>query len=852
MRLFRYGILFLLLAGPHLSVGQRAGFNSFIERVADQYKVDVAIAPELIPLLDSIRNEGTEINTIQDLLYRLLNQSGITYQLIDGNKLMLRRESLTDSNQVLTFLMGTVVDAQTGKPLAYATVFAPSSNTACNTDDFGRFLLPLKDTTGKVRINYLGFKPFSIPLSQALRQSLTIQMEVNEIPLEEVLVIVPYQLMQQDYSNQSTDLLGYQYITEEQLLKWNAERLITNLTFYTHFSSDRGIRIRGTEAENSLILMEDIPVYDPYHFYNIFSPFNGQYFSSVNVYKNNLPIEYGGRIDGMIHVQSKRDQPASKLILDTDFLQTGLTTEIAISPEIYLTAGGRLSHTSILNDALSDSTAANFSLPGKFKDENEWSTSQQPTSDFYDINLGLVAKVGNANSMDFHFFDSKDQLDIATVTHFETSIHQHEIVSVHQVYSSTDVWKNRGYSAGLESVLGKKTTLHVNGFYSTFDKEVNFQSQQEEERHGDIEIRTNDGFQQSNLASIGAKSFFKHQTGIVSSVTAGLEYQHHDVNFAAKENNEPYIAQTQQEAETSLFGEYTSMLWKKISWTTGLRMTHLQSTSQLYSLPNLSLLYSIDTHWSLRAAYSKNLQYLVLSEPEADYPVLKSDKYMLGAGYNTSFFSMDAEVYYKDVQGLARVRALNPDPSSGHPDKFYRLFTGNGRTYGIDLTLLYKKKKFEGSVLYTLSKIEERYDLLFNGEYFAPQEDRRHQVKLSGIYSFGKFRALTLLTYKSKAPYLSLVRLDGRDGIGMANYKAVQRYLPAYFSLDLGLDYSFTLFKQPALVGFSLINATNHQNVSDLQHLGKISREGGGELYITSQTELLARTANVHFRYLFN
>jgi hypothetical protein len=54
------------------------------------------------------------------------------------------------------------------------------------------------------------------------------------------------------------------------------------------------------------------------------------------------------------------------------------------------------------------------------------------------------------------------------------------------------------------------------------------------------------------------------------------------------------------------------------------------------------------------------------------------------------------------------------------------------------------------------------------------------------------------------------------------------------------------------MLGFSLINATNHQNISDLQHLGKISREGGGELYITSQTELLGRTANVHFRYLIN
>jgi hypothetical protein len=216
---------------------------------------------------------------------------------------------------------------------------------------------------------------------------------------------------------------------------------------------------------------------------------------------------------------------------------------------------------------------------------------------------------------------------------------------------------------------------------------------------------------------------------------------------------------------------------------------------------------------------------------------------------------MDIEGYYKKMDGLASVRPLRPDPSFGDhspPGDFYRLFTGDGWTSGVDVTLLYKKKKTELSLLYTLSKLAERYDMLYNGDYYSPQEDRRHQVKATGSYRFGKFQASALLTYKSKAPYLSLVRLDGRDGIGMVNPNAVQRFLPPYFSLDLGLDFSFKLFKQPSLIGVSLINATNHENISGLQHLGKVHNEGGGDVYLTNQTELLGRTANVHFRYLIH
>jgi hypothetical protein len=300
-------------------------------------------------------------------------------------------------------------------------------------------------------------------------------------------------------------------------------------------------------------------------------------------------------------------------------------------------------------------------------------------------------------------------------------------------------------------------------------------------------------------------------------------------------------------------------------------MTHLYSTSRLYALPSLRIQYKANTFYSLRASYSKSLQsvhaltienrfgreldYFVLSEPEANYPVLTSDKWMVGAGYSSTHLSLDVECYYKRMNGLVRVRPLQPDPSLGTPpvpEDFYRLFTGEGWTSGVDITALYKKKKVEASMLYTLSKMAERHALLYNGDYFSPQEDRRHQLKLSGILSPGKFRLSSLLTYKSKAPYLSLIRLEGTDGIGNVDQREVQRYLPPYFSLDLGIDYVFRCFKQPAVIGISLVNATNHINISDLQHLGKVARNGGRPLYVTNQTELLGRTANVHFRYLID
>lgn len=695
-------------------------------------------------------------------------------------------------------------------------------------------------------------------------------MEVDKIPLQKITIVVPYRLVSQDYTAQSIDLKGYHLISEDNILQWNAEKLLDHFTNYTHYSSDRGIRIRSADAGNTMIIMDHIPVYDPYHYYNLFSPFNGLYFSSVSVYKNNLPIEYGGRIDGMINAQSLREEAKSKLILDTDLLQSGVTTELALSPSVYFTGATRISHTAMLTPALSDSSAANFTQPGRFRNEKEWSTSQRPETNFYDVNLGLNIRTGESGSIGFNYFDSRDQLDNNTYTGFSTTVLNHEVLSVDQNYTSKDVWENQGASAFMEQGLGKRTKLHLETYYATFDKSVEYQSLLTEVRLGETRILNLTGYQDNHLTTSGIKGFAEVSFENGGVLTSGVSWQNNEVEFAAQENKKPFLAQTQKEQNASVFAAYKNKIWKNLEWELGSRLTYLQSMDQTYFLPNLRLTLPLQNNVTLRTSYSKNLQsvrgvtfenrfgrelnYLLLSNPSEGIPVLTSDKYMLGAGYNASRLSLDVELYYKTMDGLARLRPLRPDPSDGmptEPSDYYQLFTGDGRTYGTDVTLIYKNQKLETSLLYTLSWLEERYPMLFRGAYFSPQEDRRHQVKFSGAYKMGGFKLSGLLTYKSPAPYLSLVQLEG-DGIGDADFAAVQDYLPAYFSLDISLDYHFKLIRQPAMVGVSLINSTNHKNVSDLQYLGRVSGDAGNQVFITNQTELLGRTFNVHFRYLID
>ncbi|MEO5906961.1 MAG: hypothetical protein ABIQ11_09555, partial [Saprospiraceae bacterium] len=712
-----------------------------------------------------------------------------------------------------------------------------------------------------------GFQTMTVPMASLIDQRKNIQLTEEPISLDQVVIVVPFHQLTTDDDDQSVSLNGYQFFSTEDLLSSEAERLINNLTGYSHFSSEHGIRIRGSDAENALFVMDEIPVYDPYHFYNIFSPFNGNYFSSLDIYKNNIPVEYGGRIDGMIRLSSEQlYKNESELMLESDLLLSSMAGKWAITDKIGFSAAGRVSHTALLDDALSQSTNI---MMGGFRDENEWSSTQQPGFNFYDINLGLTAELGNRYHFSISFFKNKDYLDNAIDNSFQTSGFFQETILVHQTIVSRDDWQNEGAAVNFSADVNSKTTLHASGFLSGYKKNITYSSLLVEERNEMMRTSSNAGFQNSNLRSGGLKLFVMHQQENESGLTAGIDFQHHQADLVAKENNTPYLLQVQSENEITGFGEY-NFVFKKVNFAAGGRLTYLSSTEKIYAQPNLRFNYDLSDMWRLKLAYSKNIQavrdltvenrfgrevdFLALSSPVSGYPVLKSDKFMAGATCTAGNFILDAELYYKKTTGLISVRAPKPDPSfddETSPDDFYRLFVGDGWTGGLDLLAVYKSKKTETSLSYTLSKISRNFDLLFNGNSFSPKEDRRHQLKLSHQVTTGRFTSSGLLNYKTKAPYISLVRLEG-SGIGMIDQGTVLKYLPAYFSLDLGLDYSFTLLKNAAQIGVSLINATNHENINDLQHIGRVSRNSGGNggLFLTSETELLGRTFNVHFRYL--
>src|SRR5688500_17763699 len=139
MRLSLYCYLFILLGIPGFLSGQKSPFDSFISVLTERYQVDVALAPELIPTLDSIKNYGKEVSTVEDFLRQMLTDKHITYQILDGNKVLLRQDLSGNSNNGQVKIEGIIKEKANHLPLSYAAVNVLNSPRGAYTDESGHF-----------------------------------------------------------------------------------------------------------------------------------------------------------------------------------------------------------------------------------------------------------------------------------------------------------------------------------------------------------------------------------------------------------------------------------------------------------------------------------------------------------------------------------------------------------------------------------------------------------------------------------------------------------------------------------------------------------------------------------------
>lgn len=596
-----------------------------------------------------------------------------------------------------------------------------------------------------------------------------------------------------------------------------------------------GIYVRGGGPDQNLVLLDGIPVYNPNHLLGFFSIFNGEAIRNIEVIKGGMSAEYGGRLSSVINVESRTGNKdsikgsggigliSSRLSLEGPLIK-GRSSFIVSARRTYIDQVGRLVAKSKIGDN------------GYY---------------FYDVNAKADYIINKSNSIDFTFYRGTD--DFSYVDNDDNDGRDR--------YFNAN-WGNTLVGFSWKQQINKKMKHELAAIYNQFnlDSRITYATTTFAFASGLKDYQLKDDWTYS------FRNWMKWKWGLqyiwhnfkpgAGGVTAGIQ------EFKSQLND-------QHAREAAAYFSTEIRVSPKLNVTAGLRYSYFDQvgpTEQViygadgiptgevqrygkgesiaryhYPEPRVNVLYRLTANSSVKASYTRTIQYLHLATTSAatfpsDLWVPSSKLIQPGiakqfaAGYfrqiSNGKYEFSAEAYYKTFSNQLEFKPgaqllLNQNLEG-------EMIFGTGKAYGLELFLQKKTGRVTGWIGYTLSRTERTFPELNEGRAFPYRYDRTHDLSIvanyrlsskweaSGVFVYGTGNALTMpvgrFTYNlgydayQRAPIFTNVN----------QYSGINDYrMPAYHRMDIAFTYtpkpeSTKRFKSSW--NFSIYNLYNRYN----------------------------------------
>ncbi|HEY7236231.1 MAG TPA: TonB-dependent receptor [Gemmatimonadaceae bacterium] len=558
-----------------------------------------------------------------------------------------------------------------------------------------------------------------------------------------------------------------------------------------------GLNVRGGSADQNLVLLDGIPIYNPFHMGGLFSTFMDATVGGIELMTGAFPSRYDGRLSSVLDVRSA-DETRPGVHGSTDASLLATTGRLAGS-----LGDGRGSWSVAARRTYADAMAATFTkdnFPYHFVDLQGHASYRLPN----DWRLSLTGYAG------------KDLLDLNLADLAGDTI----VSSAGEGKWQYD-WGNRVLGAMLTrsfTLLGRSASFEqrasASGFATRLDLGDGAMTQQSNVR--DVRLGGSLGV---GGVSLGYEAAATHVRYASSSVQTGTSA------FDIVQDPRSYVA-------------WIDDLWHLSSrWLVqgGLRGEALTGGREWAALsPRLSIKYFATPTLALTAAagrVTQTMHSLAGDGPFRFFDIwLASDQYIpvetawhwvLGAERRLEASSIKIEGYVKQYDRVLDANA-SEDPSR-RGDEF---LAGTGLAYGADLLARFQPASGpSGWVSYSYGVAWHERD----GVRWAPGNDRRHDLNLVATWRLARYRLGARFGYATGTPFTPIVGQIARRvydpsndtwGTGdpqiflepLGGVRNSARF-PATHRLDL--DVSRELHYHGATIApyLSVVNAYNARNV---------------------------------------
>ncbi|MBK9257635.1 MAG: hypothetical protein IPM42_19420 [Saprospiraceae bacterium] len=849
------------LAVYKIDVASGSSYGYLVEKLKTTHRVMIAYDNVLNHKIFN-NNVIVQSENIDTLILKLACLLNLESRKVAEKEYLLRENSSEISEWSQIYI--EITDQNTGLPAQDVLLSVDSTDYYAFTDKFGvaTLKLPLHQTHNRLRTKSFDHQENIISIEKG-KYYYNVKLTSQPITIPSVKITTPKQAVQNNLQSNSVkgSVAAISMINNSSAFGLDVFRAIQMFSGVNAVNdASANLQIRGGATEATLLMLDGMPIYKADHFYGIISAINGLYISDFVLYKNNIPVEFGGKTSGMFQMNSKRDIEKPSLVLDINSLFTSGKAEIALAENMGIKLAGRYTYSDLITTGL-NSLAERDNIPSELPNMPVLSNLLQvkPVFNFYDLNGSMYFNTG-LHRFSLDGFMSKDNFLDSRLTRFRTSL----FTANEELFKQTNQWTNQSWILA-HHYKSDKFELKSRLYYSGYSNNYGIYSLLRQQRLGEVFIDTVDIQNDNIISDFGFSTSYQN---FEKKFSLGFETTKHQNELYLENASNPLLEINNEGIQYSLFGE------KVLNFSNGkweikpaFRFTYLPSISRQLVLPQIYTHYKISSHLLLKASAGRQMQYIRLLEHEnnlgqsqqffaisnnSSIPLGIARNYMAGAVMKGGKLSFDIEFYRRNLNGAITHASVRPglrNPQSNQTFADYRIFNGDSKTIGTDFSVVYDQPSFFSMISYTLSKSENRFREIFNNQYFPSSEDSRHQLKWVNTYKWKSMEFSGNYIGASGRPYLDLTLLDNIRDRSNLNISEFVKNLDAYNRIDLGIAYHLSLFGFKSKIGLSVFNVTNLRNVKYRQFIFRIPTQNNNVLntVLGADVTQLDRTFNFSF-----
>lgn len=665
---------------------------------------------------------------------------------------------------------GTITDKDTGEPIIGATIFHPQSGNGSASDIDGSYTIELPTGEQELQIQFVGYQSIIRKILVYSDGSMDVQMAETAVSLGEV--VIEAEAADANIQRAQVGVAQLDAETIKKLPSFLGEAdVVQSLLLLPGVSTvgegATGFNVRGGEVDQNLIQQDGGFIFNSSHALGFFSTFNTDLIQGVELYKGNIPAQFGGRLSSVVDVEMR----------DGDFEKFGLKGSVSpITSKVSIETPIIKGKSSVIGGFRS--SYLNYLLPLANVREVERSSAF-----FYDANLRYTHRITDKHILTLAGYSSTDEFVYNEEFGFDYTTMMGQVI--------------------YRTLFSDQAFNRLSFTYSTYESS-------QDNLQGPSAARLESGVDYWKLRDV-----FSYTPNDGLRLDAGFDLIRYDVNPGGQfplEGAQSEVVELQLDQQQGLEGA----VFANAEWTispaflisAGIRYNLYQflgpQTMTTYENPDrpqlgeetgveefgsnetiasftaleprASARLRLSASSSIKAGYSRTSQFInQIFNTAAPTPVnqwqlsnqfvdpMRSHNYTMGYFQNLkkNLWETSLEVYYRDIDQLFDFKDFAQLNVNDQLET--ELLPGTGRSYGVELSIKKKEGTVNGWLSYTYSRAERLVEGINDDEYYPSnfdiphnasvvlniQPNQRHTITFNFNYSRGRPTTYPLGNYES-------------------------------------------------------------------------------------------------------